>query len=238
MPVFRSKPRAGCAAGRAHYTFAMTPTQAVKPALTHLLYLHGFRSSPLSSKAQHTARWVALHRPDLQFWCPQLPPSPTEALALLRAGMADWPKSSMAVIGSSLGGFYATVLAEGLACPAVLFNPAVDPARDLTAHIGRQTTWQDPAEAFFFRAEYIAELRAMATGPLRDPAGYGVVIAKGDEVLDWREMQARYQGAEILLLEGSDHALSEFDGPFDFMLDFLAIAPAAPAAARGTPATR
>ena len=117
----------------------------------------------------------------------------------------------MAVIGSSLGGFYATVVAERIGCPAVLLNPAVDPARDLAKYIGEQTTFHDPAERFFFRAEFVDELRALAPAAITRPERYFAVIAKGDEVLDWREMSARYAGARIKLLEGGDHALSDFD---------------------------
>ena len=191
---------------------------------THLLYLHGFRSSPQSAKAQKVAARVRERYPDVTWWCPQLPPSPREAMALVMQGIASWPKASMAVIGSSLGGFYATWVAERQGCRAVVLNPAVDPARDLAAHVGEQTTWQDPAERFFFRPEYVDELRALQAGPLADPARYLAVIAKGDELLDWREMAARYQGVRLRVLEGSDHALSDFARHLDEVLAFLDLA--------------
>ena len=82
------------------------------PRVSHLLYLHGFRSSPQSFKAQRMAAWLAERAPALQWWCPQLPASPAKALALIQNGIADWPIGSTAVVGSSLGGFYATVVAE------------------------------------------------------------------------------------------------------------------------------
>jgi predicted esterase YcpF (UPF0227 family) len=188
---------------------------------THLLYLHGFRSSPQSMKARQMAAWVAAHRPDLTWWCPPLPPSPAEAMALVETGTRDWPADTRAVMGSSLGGFYATVYAEAHACRAVLINPAVDPARDLAAYIGELTAWHDPADRFFFRAEFIDELRTMTPGALRDPSRYQAWIAKGDEVLDWREMSARYATTERHLLEGGDHALSDFDDHRPAMCRFL-----------------
>ncbi|MFO1339758.1 MAG: YqiA/YcfP family alpha/beta fold hydrolase [Burkholderiaceae bacterium] len=194
-------------------------------APTHVLYLHGFRSSPLSTKAQMFGRWLAANRPDVRFWCPQLPPSPREAMALVFDGIADWPHGSMAVVGSSLGGFYAAVVAEATGCRAVVLNPAVDPARDLARHIGEQTTWQRPEERFFFRPEYVDELRAMAPAALTRPGRYAAVIAKGDELLDWREMSARHAGATTLLLDGSDHALGDFDQQLPFVLRFLHLTP-------------
>jgi uncharacterized protein len=195
---------------------------------THLLYLHGFRSSPLSVKAKKMAAVVKQHHPTVSWWCPQLPPSPRAAMALIMNGIAGWPQEAgigrMAVVGSSLGGFYATVVAERLGCDAVLLNPAIDPARDLSRHIGEQTSWQNPDEHFFFAPEFVGELRMLLPGSLRIPANYLAVIAKGDEVLDWREMTARYAGAHIELLEGGDHALSDFDTHLPLILDFLQLA--------------
>lgn len=178
---------------------------------THLLYLHGFRSSPQSNKARQTAQRVAERHPQLRWWCPQLPPSPRDAIDLVMNGLAQWPRASMAVMGSSLGGFYATYLTGMTHCRAVLLNPAVHPARDLANYIGEQSSWHDPAEHFHFRPEYIDELRALELGPLAQPEQVFAVIAKGDELLDWREMSARYPGSRIKLIEGSDHALSDFE---------------------------
>ncbi|CAN5423915.1 alpha/beta fold hydrolase [soil metagenome] len=191
--------------------------------VTHLLYLHGFRSSPQSSKARRMAEWVQASGSGIAWWCPQLPPSPREAMALVEAGIADWPEAGMAVIGSSLGGFYATAVAEKHGCPAVLLNPAVDPARDLAKHIGATTAWHSD-EAFYFKPEYIDELKAIRPDVLTLPGRYFAVIAKGDEVLDWREMSQRYSGGPQLILEGSDHALSEFDDQLPEVVRFLGLA--------------
>jgi predicted esterase YcpF (UPF0227 family) len=188
---------------------------------THLLYLHGFRSSPQSFKAQRLHAWLRQHRPDVHWWCPQLPPSPREALALMRAGTAAWPAGTAAVLGSSLGGFYATVMAEATGWPAVLMNPAVDPARDLAGYIGELSAFHTPEERFYFRAEYIDELRAMTPASITRPERYLAIIAKGDELLDWREMTARYSGVRLRLLEGGDHALSDFDDHLPHILRFL-----------------
>jgi predicted esterase YcpF (UPF0227 family) len=188
---------------------------------SHLLYLHGFRSSPKSFKARRLQAWFAEHRPDLTFACPQLPPSPKAALESILQLTSDWPPGGMAVVGSSLGGFYATVVAERLGCPSVVLNPAVDPARDLARYIGEQTMFHEPDQRFFFRPEFVAELRSMTPPAITRPDRCFAVIAKGDEVLDWREMHARYRGADIRLVEGSDHALSDFDDHLPLILRFL-----------------
>ncbi len=191
---------------------------------THLLYLHGFRSSPRSAKAQQVAARVARDHPAVTWWCPQLPPSPQAAMRLVMDGIAAWPKDRVGVIGSSLGGFYATHVAARTGCRAVVLNPAVHAARDLARHIGEQTAWHDPSERFFFEPRFVDELRALEHGPLPHPERLFAVVAKGDEVLDWREMAGRYPGSPLKLLDGGDHALSDFDDHIDEVLRFLQLA--------------
>ena len=142
---------------------------------------------------------------------------------MLAAGIADWPRDAMAVMGSSLGGFYATQLAESRGCKAVLLNPAVHPARDLAKYIGEQSAWHAPDEHFFFEPEFVDELQQLdlSASPLHQAKNYFAIIAKGDEVLDWREMCGRYPGARIKLLAGSDHGLSDFDAHLPEILEFL-----------------
>ena len=196
---------------------------------THLLYLHGFRSSPQSMKAQKVAARVRARHPYVTWWCPQLPPSPAEAMALVLDGVRDWPRESMAVAGSSLGGFYARWLALQTGCAkTLLLNPAVFPARDLQKYIGEQTAWHDPAERFFFEPVFVDQLRAQEQDIARlaaqhpaTPERQFAIVAQGDEVLDWREMQAFCAGGQLRLLPGSDHAISDFDEHIDDVFRFL-----------------
>ena len=192
---------------------------------THLLYLHGFRSSPQSAKARLTAERVAAQHPGVFFWCPQLPPSPRAAMALVAAGIAHWPQGTgMAVIGSSLGGYYASWVASQARCKSVLLNPAVQPARDLARHIGEQASWHDPEERFFFRPEFVDELRALDVSQLPPAAPELLIAAQGDELLDWREMVARYPQARQTVLPGGDHALSDFPAHLGEVLRFCDLA--------------
>jgi predicted esterase YcpF (UPF0227 family) len=193
---------------------------------THVLYLHGFRSSPKSAKAQRLARHVAELQAagmGLTWACPQLPPSPQLAVQELSGLVANWPWQETVVVGSSLGGFYATVLAEKFGFRAAVINPAVAPARDLARYIGEQTQFHDPTEAFFFRPEFVQEFEALAPYPIRHPERYWALIAQGDEVLDWREMVSHHEGARIKLLDGSDHAVSDFEDHLPDLLAFLGL---------------
>ena len=168
---------------------------------THLLYLHGFRSSPQSAKALQVASRVQSRHPDVVWCCPQLPPSPREACALMRDLCEGWPPGTSAVIGSSLGGFYARWQSLNAGWRAVLLNPAPHPQRDLAKYIGEHPVWQNPDEHIFFRPEYVDELASMAAdigrlAPLHPatPQRLMALISQRDEVLDWREMMAFCDG--------------------------------------------
>lgn len=195
---------------------------------THLLYLHGFRSSPQSAKARQVAMRVAERHPGVVWCCPQLPPSPSQAAQLMRDLVAGWPPRRMAVIGSSLGGFYARWLALQTGCRAALLNPAAFPQRDLARYIGENRAWHDPEQGFYFQPEFVQELAALADDIRRrlpmapnTPEGLYAIVSRDDEVLDWREMQAFCAGGVVKLLPGGDHAISDFDQHMDGLFDFL-----------------
>jgi len=184
-----------------------------------LIYLHGFRSSPSSFKARLLAERMRRLGKGAQFVCPQLPASPRQAVGLLKA-MALVPADTL--VGSSLGGYYATYLAEATGARAVLLNPATQPAEGLRGFVGRHTMFHSD-EPFEFLPEYLDELRAMTVPAITFPARYFLVAAKGDELLDWRDMVARYPGARHRVLEGSDHGLSDFEDYMDEVLAFAGI---------------
>ena len=174
-----------------------------------ILYLHGFRSSPQSMKARVIAARMAERGLSDQLRNPQLPASPKLAIALALSLVEGVPADELAIIGSSLGGYYATWLAERLGCRAVLLNPAIVPLQDLDKHVGVTTQYHSD-EPFEFKREYIDELRALAVDPITRPERYFLIAATGDEVLDYRDMVAHYAGARQQVIQGSDHGIAEF----------------------------
>ena len=191
-------------------------------AAQHLLYLHGFRSSPRSFKARVVHQRMAQLGRTQSLICPQLPASPKAAMELVLT-LAERHKDKLAIVGSSLGGFYATWLAERFGCRAVLINPAVDPLKDLDKHVGVTTAWHSD-EPFEFKREYIDELAGLRVARITRPERYFLLAATGDEVLDYRDMVAHYAGAHQHVIEGSDHAVSEFEQYVDEVLAFCGIA--------------
>lgn len=194
-----------------------------------ILYLHGFRSSPRSTKARQLEARLRARGLDAGFRCPQLPVSPREASRLIESIAAERGDGPLALIGSSLGGYYATWLAERVDCRVVLLNPAVQPDRDLLRHLGVQTVYHAD-ETVDVKPVFIEELQALRVGPITRPERWLLVAATGDELLDWHEMTARYPDARRRVIAGSDHGLSDFadyiDDVIDFAVDFDTDAPA------------
>lgn len=188
-----------------------------------IVYLHGFKSSPQSSKAVLTSQAVLkLKKEDqeLHWFCPQLPPSPKAAMASVCDYLDQTHFDQLSLIGSSLGGYYATYLAEkySFKFPQVtLLNPAINPARDLEKYIGEQKSWHGD-DIFYFKAEYIDELIELYIPQITQAERYNLIACKGDEVLDWQEMVAKYPGAHQLILEGGDHAISNYS---EYLADIL-----------------
>ena len=163
--------------------------------------------------------------------CPMLPVSPLETVALVEKLVAKEKPARVTVVGSSLGGYFATYLAEKHGWPAVLLNPAVVPQRDLSHYLGEQPLWHGGG-SIIVEPHHLDELRALGIASITRPERYYLFAATGDEVLDYREMLAHYPGVRTKLIEGSDHAISEFPDYVDDVLAFCDAADAEPPAPR------
>ena len=190
---------------------------------TLVVYLHGFRSSPRSSKAVLTGEAIkklsTLEHP-IEWYCPQLVASPKASMDMVIQHIDSSNHDRLVVMGSSLGGYYANYLAEKYGCKAVVLNPAVRAPKELESHVGMLTSY-DTDEPYDFRPEYIDELKDLQVESIGNPARYFLMAAKGDELLDWQEMVDFYKGAEQLVLEGSDHGIAEYPEYLPQVLKFI-----------------
>ena len=188
-----------------------------------ILYLHGFRSSPNSRKALQIRDALAARGRVDDYLCPQLPASPRQAIDLLLATARLEDPARLVLIGSSLGGYYATWLAEQLGCRAVLLNPAITPYVDLKDQLGPQPVFFTDA-SIDMKPEYLDELRALDTPRITRPERYFLVAATGDEVIDYRTMLAKYAGCRQRVIEGSDHQIQDFAQYLGEVLAFCGVA--------------
>ncbi len=188
-----------------------------------ILYLHGFRSSPQSKKAQMVREAMAARGKGDDFLCPQLPSSPRAAAQLIEATARLEDPERLALIGSSLGGYYATWLAERVGCRVALLNPAIAPYEDLGAHLGTQPVYFS-GQTIEVKAEHMDELRALDTPAISRPERYFLLAATGDAVIDWRTMAAKYAGCRQRIIEGSNHEIADFAAYLGEVLSFCGVA--------------
>jgi predicted esterase YcpF (UPF0227 family) len=189
-----------------------------------ILYLHGFNSSPGSHKAQVMARYLAARGLAAHYACPALPPLAADAIAAIEALMAHHAGAPICFAGSSLGGYYATWLAEKHGARAVLLNPAVDPHVGLRAYLGEQKNLHT-GEPYQLTEAHLRDWERLWV-PRVTPARYLLIVETGDEVLDYRRALARYAGAEQIVVQGGDHSLQSFERHLPRIVEFAGLAAA------------
>lgn len=199
-----------------------------------IVYLHGFRSAPASIKARALRARMAERGLAERFWCEQLPVSPRAAIALAEAAIARARAAGFAptVVGSSLGGYYATWLAERHGVRAVLVNPAVVAPLSLEAYVGIQDNLYT-GERFAFTRGHIDELRAIEVPAITRPDLFWLMVETGDEVLDYRHAVRKYAGARQTVLEGGDHGFSRWNEYLDEVIAFAGLGDITPFAGPG-----
>jgi len=187
-----------------------------------IVYLHGFRSSSQGIKATMLRAAIGVlpahERPAL--WTPDLPHRPAAAIALVVARLErEADPAAATFVGSSLGGYYATHLAERFGARAVLINPAIRPYDDLRPYKGAQVNLYS-GETFEVTDAHFAELAALAVSRITRPARYWLLVETGDEVLDYRAAVAFYSGARQYVQGGGDHAYQGFAAQIPALLRF------------------
>ena len=185
-----------------------------------ILYLHGFCSSPASWKARLLADTLATRGQADRFFCPALSHVPEEAITQAET-IINREKGTLTLVGSSLGGFYATYLAEKFNLRAVLINPAVVAPQSLNDYLGTQTNLYT-GESFEFTAEHIEQLRQLECACVT-PDRYLLLVETGDEVLDYRQAVTRYAGCAQRVLKGGNHSFTRFPDLLPQLLEFCGL---------------
>ena len=190
--------------------------------MSTVLYLHGFLSSPQSKKALLTQQWLAAKRPDLQFVCPQLSSHPEQAYRELLQLAGTLNPDKLWLIGSSLGGFWANILMEKqLAARAVLVNPAVSPGKRFIQLVGQRLKHYYLDEHLTLQADDIRFLNECEALAPQVPEKYWVMLQTGDETLDYRLAQEKYQACKVLVEQGGNHSFQGYDGWIPKIIHFF-----------------
>ena len=187
-----------------------------------IIYLHGFNSTPGSHKAQVLHAYMKAQGIDHLYACPALPHCPAEAVGAIEEVLRQTNGRKTTFVGSSLGGFYATHMAEKYDCRAVLIQPAVSPHVGLEALLGTQRNLHS-GEIYELTNAHLEAWRALVVERI-DPERYLLLLETGDEVLDWREAALRYAGARTVIRDGGDHTLQSFPEHIPRILSFAGIA--------------
>ena len=189
--------------------------------INNILYLHGFNSSPLSEKAKLTQQYVTEHFPEINFYCPQIISNPKAAIIQLEQLIEQHstPSCQWYFIGSSLGGYFATYLAEKYQRPAAVINPAVKPYHLLVDYLGEQTN-PYTQEVYQVTTDFIVDLKSLEQQTLLKN-NYLLMVQTGDEVLDYRQAIDKYQNSQIIEQLGGDHSFINYESMLPTMASFL-----------------
>jgi uncharacterized protein len=191
--------------------------------VTNLLYLHGFNSSPQSLKTRQTQQYFLKNYPNINFICPQLMSSPKTAIAQITKIIAAQSNNRWLLMGSSLGGYFATYFAEKYQCPAALINPAVKPFELLNDYIGEQVN-PYTQEVYQVSEDFINDLKALEQNQLDDKNNYFVMVQTGDEVLDYQQAVIKYKNKQVYIQQGGDHSFVNYRQMLPQIADFFQLA--------------
>ncbi len=176
---------------------------------TRILYIHGFNSSPGSMKALLTKDYIEKYHSSIHFHCPQIASSPLAAIGQLDNILNQYPNDQWWLMGSSLGGYFATYLSEQYQLPAALINPAIKPFELLSDYIGEQVN-PYTQEVYRVTPEHMTQLAQLFREEIQQK-NYQVMVQMGDEVLDYRQAVEKYPQSQLIVQKGGDHSFVNFE---------------------------
>jgi len=159
---------------------------------------------------------------------PELSYCPENAIATLDRAVGQCVSASeekgevpkIGLIGSSMGGFYGTWIAEKYRLSLVLINPAVRPYELLKGYLGINKNIYT-GEEYSFTEGNIQQLKQLDVDPVTLPERYLLLSQKGDEVLDYNEGVEKYSKSRQIIQSGGSHGFDDFETQLPGILAFL-----------------
>ena len=189
-----------------------------------ILYLHGFLSSPESTKAKITKQWLANHYPDIEYCCPALSSHPDQAQSALNELIKQFQGRAIYVIGSSLGGYWATYLIETeKAAKAVLVNPGVAPQTRFHEFVGKPLKNFYTDDICCLGDRDLEKLIECDFAKPQFPERYWLMVQKEDETLDYRLAVDKYTGSKQLVEEGGSHTFDNYEKWLPEIIQFFGL---------------
>lgn len=188
-----------------------------------LVYIHGFNSSPASLKARQTEQWLLAQSLDIPFYCPALSSEPDKAIAQLQS-LIEPLHRPVGLVGSSMGGFYATWLNEQYDVKAVLINPAVRPYEFMADYLGENANYHT-GERYILEQRHVDIAKTLEVSTISKPENLWVLLQTGDEVLDYRQAEKKYAHCVLTIEQGGDHSFQNYQRHLPDMINFLNLLP-------------
>lgn len=195
----------------------------MNPDHSTLLYIHGLNSSAMSKKATQLTDLMNSLGLSEQLRVPELHHHPRQALLQLEAAIKALGGRPL-LVGSSLGGYYATHLAERHGLKAVLINPAVNPHQLFDGYLGTQQNLYT-GESWELTHDHVAALAELEVPAPQDPQRIQVWLQTGDETLDYRRAQTFYRACALRIEAGGDHSFQGFTSRLPALLSYAGFAP-------------
>ena len=190
------------------------------PVQPHVLYLHGFLSSVQSLKAQQARAYCSKIGLRENITIPQMSHGPVETIAQLHALIDEIDTGNLVLMGSSLGGYYATYLSEFYQAPVVLINPAVRPYELWESRLGENRNYHS-GKIHVVTRKHIEELRQIDVSVLSKPTNFKVFLQTSDETLDYRQALEKFGAGQCVLHENGSHSYDDFEQELPVMFDFF-----------------
>jgi hypothetical protein len=190
--------------------------------IDNILYIHGFNSSPLSTKSLQTQQFLETFYPQVTFHCPALETSPELAIAQLEAIILSQPSQRWYLMGSSLGGYFASYLSEKFKLLALLVNPAVRPFDLFNDYLGEQ---RNPytEQVYQVTKAHLQQLKSLYCQKISEKQ-YMVMVQTGDEVLDYQQAVDKYYNSQLIIQSGGDHSFVDYRQMLPTIMKFFKLA--------------